>query len=406
MHQRTWLSIFTLPIVTAFTYPVAFKSAQDSPRVEVWNANRNSIVGISDIQDVLTLIHSNYVDKPDIEKVISGGIQSVLERAHPMNSYLTVEDLGLSNPGYAGVGITVIKRKIYALVTSVIPGSPADRLGIKVGYKIRQLNNHSVGTMSAWTLERTLCGRPGADLTVVYYVTNPIEPEKVTLKFEMINATPINISSSPRANIVTLTDLNRGRTSELKAILEGLNYNVPLVLDIRQCAGGSLSEAASAAGMFVSTGPLAIVKEAGKPPVSLSVIPASTRQFANVAVLQGRYTIGAAEALSSALKLQHIPVFGDRTYGLGVERTRFLLRNGAAVEIVNKHWIGAGGELLGSGGERLDEKFVDTLKDDPGDAVSSPIHCGVLPNYAIQVDRSECDWLHMVLKVIETKGKS
>ena len=33
MHQRTWLSILTLPIVTAFTYPVVLQQAQPAPKV-------------------------------------------------------------------------------------------------------------------------------------------------------------------------------------------------------------------------------------------------------------------------------------------------------------------------------------------------------------------------------------
>ena len=35
-----------------------------------------------------------------------------------------------------------------------------------------------------------------------------------------------------------------------------------------------------------------------------------------------------------------------------MERARFLLRQGGAVEIVNQRWIGAGGEKLGSGGDK------------------------------------------------------
>jgi len=404
MHQRTLLSILTLPIVTAFTYPVVFRPTQDALRIEMWNANRDSNVGFSDIQEVLALIGSDYVDEPDMDKVIDGGMQSVLEHAHPMNSYLTVGDLQLSDPGLADIGITVIKRQIYALVISVVPGSPAARSGFKVGDIIRKLDNNSVSIMNTWTLERKLRGRVGSDLSVLRYIANTGKLEKLTLKREIIKVPPITFISDSRVNIVTLTDLNQGRSLELRSILEGLNHNVPLILDIRNCAGGSLFEAASVAGMFVSDGPLVTIQEVGKPSVQLSVIPASILKFARVALLQGRYTVGVSEVLSSALKRQLVPVFGDSTYGLGVERTRFLLRHGGAAEIVNKRWIGAGGELLGTSGKRPDDqKAMEVLKDDIGVTISSPGNCGVLPNYAIKVSSSVDDWLPRVLEIIKTK---
>ena len=97
------------------------------------------------------------------------------------------------------------------------------------------------------------------------------------------------------------------------------------------------------AGLFVGAGPLATVQETGKPPRDVAVVSASLPPFAQFAVLQGNYTLGPVEALSSALKKQAVPVFGERTYGLGVERSRFLLRQGGAAEVVNRRWMGAGG---------------------------------------------------------------
>ena len=407
MHQRTWLSILTFPVLAAFTCPVVFESAQDVPKVEIWNMNRDPAVGISDVKEAFTLIDSTYVDKPDMEKVIKGGIQYVLSETHPMNSYLTIGDLRLSDPGPASVGIAVIKKYMYASIISVVPGSPAARFGLKVGDNIRKLNNESVGSMSSWTLERRLRGPVGSDLDLLVFGHGPNNEElrKITLKRELIKAPPITTFCDSRANVVVLTDLNLGRASELKAILEGLNHGIPLILDIRQCAGGCLTEAASVAGIFVDAGPLATIQEVGKPPVALSVMPANIRTFTNVAVIQGGYTIGASEALSSALKRQFIPVFGSCTYGLGLERTRFLLKHGGAAEIVNKYWLGASGELLGSYGKKTDDPGSAMLKDDLGVPIRFPDHYGVLPNYVIEADNSKDSWLPKVLEVIESRHK-
>ena len=238
MHQRSWLSLLTLPLVAAFTYPVMFQPVHDAPRTELKAPAQDPLAGLSDIQDVLSLIQDNYVDKPDMEKVIDGGIQGVLERAHPLNSYLTAEDLHLPDPGPAGVGITVVKRQIYAQIVAVVPDSPAAKAGFQVSDMLRKLDGESIGPMSAWTLERRLRGPVGSELTLLRYVAANGDLKKITLKRELVLPPPIAVRKDPRATVLALADLTPGRANEIKAALAGLDHKLPLILDLRQCAGG------------------------------------------------------------------------------------------------------------------------------------------------------------------------
>jgi carboxyl-terminal processing protease len=416
MHQRTWLSLLTLPLVAAFTYPVMFQPVHDAPRVTAQAAAQDPLAGLSDIQDVLNLVRDNYVDKPDMEKVISGGIQGVLERAHPLNSYLTPEDLHLADPGPAGIGITVVKRQIYAQVVAVVPDSPAAKAGFQVSDMVRKLDGESVGPMSAWTLERRLRGPVGSDLTLLRYAAANGELKKITVKRVRIQTPPVTVRKDPRATVLALADLTPGRAAELKALLPGLDHKLPLILDLRQCAGGVLSEAAQVAGLFVGSGPLASIQETGQPAQAVAVVPANLPPFAQVAVLQGNYTLGPAEALSSALKKQSVPVFGERSYGLGVERTRFLLKQGGAVDVVNKRWLGAGGEFLGAGAEKPEAmKAQDVVKDKAGPR-AEPLGFGVLPDHVIKASRpddhavkgtkAEDDPLPQILEILGAQAKT
>ena len=417
MHQRTWLSLLTLPLVAAFTYPVMFQPVHDAPRIIARAgtpvAAQDPLAGLSDIQDVLNLVRDNYVDKPDMEKVINGGIQGVLERAHPLNSYLTPEDLHLADPGPAGIGITVVKRQIYAQVVAVVPGSPAAKAGFQVSDMVRKLDGDSIGAMSAWTLERRLRGPVGSQLTLLRYAAANGELKKLVVKRERIQPPPVAVRREPRATVLALADLTPGRANELKALLPGLDHKLPLILDLRQCAGGGLPEAALVAGLFVGAGPLATVQETGKPPLALAVVPAGLAPFAQVAVLQGNYTLGPAEALSSALKKQSVPVFGERTYGLGVERTRFMLKQGGAAELVNKRWLGAGGEFLGAGSEKPEALKPQAAVKGQAGPKAEPLGFGVTPDHVIKAVRPddhavkgtkpEEDPLPRILEILDAK---
>lgn len=402
MHQRTWLSLLTLPMVAMFTYPVVFHPVQEAPRKEVKPASQDPLAGLSDIQDVLSLIKDNYVDPPDMEKVITGGIQAALERAHPLNSYLTPEDLRLPDPGAGSIGIQVLKRQIYAQVMGVTAGSPAAKAGFQPGDVIRKVDGDSIGPMSSWTLERRLRGTPGSEVSLLRYAAANGELKKISVKRELVARPPAFVRKEAKATLIGMEDLTPGRAVELQALLKDLDHKLPLILDLRRCNGGSLNEAALVAGLLAGAGPLASIQETGKAPVAVAVIPAGLPPFAKVAVLQGPWTCGAAEALSSALKKQSVPVFGERTMGLGVERTRFPLRQGGAAEVVNKRWLGAGGEFLGVGGEKPAAMKARIDPAHPGEAVQA----GVIPNHVFKNLKPEEDPIPRILDILEEKAKA
>ena len=134
---------------------------------------------------------------------------------------------------------------------------------------------------------------------------------------------------------------------ELKQLLQGADRGLPLVLDLRNCAGGELAEAVQVAQVLGGPGgTLATIQETGKPDRTVSVAASPSPGFGSVAVLLGLGTVGPAEGLASYLKKEALPTIGERSAGLGLERNRFPLRQGGAVELVNRRWLGAGGEKL------------------------------------------------------------
>ncbi|MDR2697137.1 MAG: hypothetical protein LBB40_01520, partial [Holophagales bacterium] len=148
MHQRTWLSLLTLPLVVTFTIPMFYQQAPKPVKTGSGAVSVNDpLAGLADIQDVLAHIRVNYVDVPNMEKVLSGGIQGALERANILNSYLTHEETQLPDPGSGETGLTLIKNRLFALVIGVVPDSPAVRAGLQVGDEIRKLDGESLGSM-------------------------------------------------------------------------------------------------------------------------------------------------------------------------------------------------------------------------------------------------------------------
>lgn len=361
MHQRSWLALLSFPLVGAFTIPVVQQNTP-APKPAAAKVSQDPLAGLADIQDVLGLVRDNYVDAPDMEKVLAGGIQGVIERTHPLNALLTPEDLRLPEPGPADLGMVVVKRGIYAQVVAVQPGGPAAKAGLQSGDVIRKFNGESLGPMSAWTLERRLRGSDGSEVNLLRYAVSDNQLGKVTLHRELPQRPAMGLRKDEKAVLITVPDLSVGRAAELKALLQGLDHEKPLVLDLRTCLGGTLTEAAQAGGLFAS-GPLATIQEAGGRETVVAMVNGLLEPFKKPALLVGPGTLGAPEAFTSALKKAGIRVIGDRTAGFGVERTRVLLRQGGALELVSKRWLGPGGEKLDRQGV-VPDQVLHGLKPD------------------------------------------
>lgn len=375
MHARTWLSVLSLPLVGAVTYPV-LQQHSSAPKAAATQTTPDPLAGLTDIQDVLSLVQRDYVDRPDMEKVLAGGIQAVLERAHPLNAYLSPEDLRLPPPGPASAGLLAVKRGIYAQVLAVTPGGPAAQAGIQPGDVIRKVDGDSVGLLSAWTLERRLRGAPGTPLDLYRYSNLTGDLVKSSLKMEVLPTQKVSVQKAAGGIRIALPDLDAGRAEEVRALLAGMDRKQALVLDLRQCVNGSPAEAAALAGFLGVRGTVGTLQQAGKPDQPLAAGPLGT-PFANMAVLIGRSTLGMPEVLAACLKKNGARILGERTPGLAVVRGRFPLRQGGAVELVYGRWVGDGGEKLDRQGLVPDQTLKLEHGDDPLakalDALKTPL---------------------------------
>src|SRR3984885_8197423 len=116
--------------------------------------------------EVLRHIQSDYVEDPNIGSVTNGALRGLLESLDADSSYLTPADYKAykadkaKNEGKAQVGINVSKRYGYATVISVVPGSPADKVGLIDGDILEAINGTDTRDLSLAVIEMMLNGQP------------------------------------------------------------------------------------------------------------------------------------------------------------------------------------------------------------------------------------------------------
>jgi C-terminal processing protease CtpA/Prc len=119
---------------------------------------------------ILRTVRDNYVDVPDPSKLLEGAIRGMLEELDPHSVYIPPEDQKRINEtfkgAFEGVGITFAIQNKWLTVVSPIPGTPADRLGIRAGDRITKINGVSAYGITNDQVFEKLRGPKGTSVDV------------------------------------------------------------------------------------------------------------------------------------------------------------------------------------------------------------------------------------------------
>jgi len=216
-----------------------------------------------------------------------------------------------------------------------------------------------------------LNGQPGSGVKVGVIRRGKATPEEVDLVREKL-ATPKIVAqkADPDILVLRIPSLDAGRADEVRnRLLDAEKQGIrKVILDVRECGRGQVSEAISIARLFVPSGMLTTLR--GQT-VSAQVFSAEPKQViwkSPVSVLIDATTSGAAEVLASAIVANHRgDVVGERTFGLASEQKLITLDDGAALILTVAHYYNPGGKSIMEEGVTPTE-VVRAVPEDESDA--------------------------------------
>jgi len=290
--------------------------------------------------EVLNRIRIDYVTEPNLKKVTDGAIRGLLEALDPYSTYFTPEEyqdyLKHPNPGPADVGMFLSKRLGYATVISVLPGSPAEKAGVRAGDLIDRVETSATRELSVVQIERLLAGAPGT--TVKLYVVREArgEPEPITLTRTLLNYPPVVAKIVDDGNgYLRVATFEKGKAKQIAAKLKELEANGArkIILDLRNCAGGDVQEAVDTASLFLDKGLITYLSGQRYPRQDITAHPADGAVCnLPLAVLINQSTAGPAELVASAvLGNKRGEVVGVRSFGVGVLQKTIPVGDGSAL---------------------------------------------------------------------------
>ena len=165
------------------------------------------------------------------------------------------------------------------------------------------------------------------------------------------------MKADPDVLTLRLPSLDAGRADEIRArLLDAEKQGTHrVILDLRECGRGPVSEAIATARLFAPSGTLATLRGQTVSTQTQSAEPSKVVWRNPVSVLIDATTSGAAEVLASALVSTHRgDVVGERTFGLASEQKLITLDDGSALILTVANYYNAGGKSI------LDEGVLPT----------------------------------------------
>ncbi len=300
-------------------------------------------------------LNTYYVDDVDPNKLMTNGINRMLEGLDPFTNYITGADLDeyqLQTTGkYGGIGARIAKMGDFVIITDPYEGYPAQKAGLEAGDQILEIDGKVSTKYNSDEVSQLLKGEPGTNITIK--IKKSISNEVKTLSFNReeikIENVPYSGMINDKVGYIKLTMFTDNAAKEVQDALKELKKNPNLkgvVLDLRGNPGGLLNEAVNICNTFIDKG-TNIVNTKGK-------IQEANFQYATtgkavdtdipLAVLTDEGSASASEIVSGSIQdLDRGIIIGQNTYGKGLVQVTKPVAYKAKLKVtISKYYIPSG----------------------------------------------------------------
>lgn len=352
MSIRSKLTLITLSaFIALYSVVGGMLSRSNNPLVRAF-ADPGPYAQLRIFEDVVRHIVNEYVEKPDLEKVRIGALRGLTDGLDPFSAYLLPPQVKEYQSGKLNndvTGMVIGQYSGFAYVIAVVPGSPAEKSGVRVGDVIEYIDGHATRDLDLYDVRSLLSGAPGSsvELALINRKTDKIK----LVRGNVPTVIPEVKSLEQQVGYIKVPILSKGQSEAVAAAIKDAVKKgaKSIVLDLRGSAGGDLKEGVAVADFFVKSGKIAttvgrkdqvVATYEAKADNDLTDLP--------VAVIIDRTSAGASEVVAAAImENQRGEVVGERTlFGMGVEQQLFPMDDGSALLLTTARHASPTGKIF------------------------------------------------------------
>lgn len=322
------------------------------------------------IIEVINLIDHAYAGKdgtvPSKEELYRGAVEGIVKKLNdPYSEYLSPDDLKSFSDEmegeYVGVGMSINKKKGEPLeVVSPFIGSPAEKVGMRVGDKVIKVDDKDILPLAADETVKLLKGKENTKVIVEVIREGQKEPLKVTMTRAKIKLEMVESKMLPnKIGYVSLLRFGNHVGDEVKKAIEELQKQEMkgLIFDLRSNPGGSLREAQDVASLFVKEELIVYLKYKNGQKIDYNRTKKNLGDFPLI-ILTNEGSASASEIVTGAVKdYKRGTVIGQKTFGKGlVQQIMNLSATNDAVKLTTAQYFTPKGNYIHEKGIEPDIK--------------------------------------------------
>lgn len=313
---------------------------------------------LSKIREALVRVYDEYIDEVDFDTMVEGAISGIASSTKdPYTRYISEEDfqemLVEGTEEYVGIGVhlTYDVQKGGILILGLMPGSPAEEVGLKAGDVIYYIENTRVTIDNYLDQIDVIKGEEGTKVKLIVVRGEELKEFEVLRKRVQNN----NISSEILDNNIGYIRIwafeNQIYDQFKKEYDKLMSNNIKgLIIDLRNNPGGLVDQTLKIANLLVpESDALKLVSRYGVE----KIYKTTSKDEINIplAILVNENSASASEILSGIVKDSNKGVIvGTKTYGKGIVQSTKQLSFGGALSITTaKYYTSSGIEIHKNG---------------------------------------------------------
>ena len=342
-------------------------SDQDTART-MEERSRLPLRELRSFTQVFEQIRQGYIEKVEDRQLLENAISGMLLELDPHSAYLSKQDyqnLQENTSGYyGGLGIEISAEDGLIKVISPIDNSPAERIGIRAGDLIVEIDGSSVRGLALPRAIAKLRGKKGSTIDISVIRDDVDELLSFTIiRDEIYTSSVKSRILRPGFAYIRISQFQKDSGEDFVEALKNLrsdNSNIGqllgLILDLRNNPGGLVPAAVDVVDALLDDGIIVYTEgRLASANVTFNSTPGDLIQHIPIVVLINGGSASASEIVAGALQdHRRAVIVGTQSFGKGSVQTLLPLGDGRAVKLTTARYFTPKGRSIQAQGIKPD----------------------------------------------------
>ena len=305
---------------------------------------------IQQFVDVYKKIKDQYVDDIDDDTLFNYAIDGMVTNLDPYSDYLSKDDfseLKIGTTGrFGGIGIEITMEDGFVKVITPIDDTPAQRVGIKSGDLVIEVQDVSLKDKSLNDAVKLMRGEPGTKVKVKIIREKEKQPLDFEITRQIIVSKGIKIDTfNGEIGYIRLSNFQSNSTVSVRNAIYELRKKIgntmsALILDLRNNPGGVLGAAVGISDLFLRSGKIVYTK--GRTNNSDIEYVANSEDILDglpLYVLINGGSASASEIVAGALQdHERAKIYGEKSFGKASVQSIQEMFDGSALKLTTARY--------------------------------------------------------------------